>query len=304
MNVLPTSGPFVRVSVNGAGMGSTAVAASGSKPTLHLHVETPSWFGVSRFEVYANGLIVYAQDIDVPASQIVDFNGDVTLEAVTEDTWVTVAVMGLDEDDFMAPVYTTIALGDLGLDKITSLAFANLGALAAVIGSEQPLPDYFPSIPYAMTNPVFLDVDGGGYKAKYGPPPFCPHDCTPGDKKAEDAFYPWAEGCIEPADPADPKTGEVCYPNDVVGRSGKGGTCGRPIAGECGLGFLAEREAQASPIIGALTVEHSAPGLPAPARPAVNTGEDEATERTRAHAVGRYIWNAFVHGFHVHHDRK
>ncbi len=284
MKVLPSTGPFVEVAISGKGMGETVTASVDAKLGLKVRVQTPSWFGVSRIEVYRNGRVVATRDLDVPASQVVDFDDTIEVDAGQGDAWFSVAVMGLDDEDFMDPVYVTVALGDLGLDKITSLAFKNLGFIGTLIGSEQPLPDYFPVIPYAITNPIFVDVDGGGYLATKGPPPFCPVDCEPGEKGA-DGFHSQST-CPE---------GEVCWPNTTVGRPGTGGTCGRPIPGECGLAFVAPETTEGS-LTAAMTVAPSTP----PLEPSAQASWDEASVRHRAHAVGRYIWNAFVHGFHVH----
>ena len=297
MNVVPTTGPFVTASIAGKTFGQTATATGAV--TMRVKVQTPSWFGTSRIEVYRNGYLAASRDLDVPESQIVDFDGDIDVGTPTEDSWYVVVAMGLDDEDFLAPVYMTVALGDLGLDKITSLAFGNLGALASLLDSELSLPDYFPSIPYAMANPIFVDVDGGGYAAPAGPPPFCPVACTPGEKGA-DGKYPQAD-CSDGAIEGEK---QVCYPNAFVGRSGDGGTCGRDIDGDCGLAFVPPvAENSGAVVSSALTVAPSGghddhgPGRPTVPREAP---KDEASKNHLKHSIGRYIWNSFVHGFHAH----
>ncbi len=58
MKVLPSTGPFVEVSLNGRGMGETVALAKGASAKLRVKVQTASWFGVSRIEVYQSGRIV------------------------------------------------------------------------------------------------------------------------------------------------------------------------------------------------------------------------------------------------------
>jgi hypothetical protein len=50
-------GPFVKVLVDGQGLGST-VTASGGKVALHVEVLAPSWMELDYVRVYVNGQIV------------------------------------------------------------------------------------------------------------------------------------------------------------------------------------------------------------------------------------------------------
>ena len=127
-------------------------------------------------------------------------------------------------------------------------------------------------------DPIFVDVDGNGYTSPSPRPPFCRTDCETS---------------------ADCPEGEVCHDNAEVGRSQPGGSCGAPIVGECGLGELIAGPAKTS---GSLTVQASEPPLgPAAISEAKATEEaSKIQERLKKHALGRLIWNNFVHGFHMH----
>src|SRR5262249_21114319 len=53
-NAVASYGPFVRASIGGKTFGEVAPAPAGGKVDLDLHVETASWFGVDRIEIYEN----------------------------------------------------------------------------------------------------------------------------------------------------------------------------------------------------------------------------------------------------------
>ena len=315
--VVVSTGPFVRVEIGEATIGDTVALTDGQDIQLRIQVQTPSWFGVSRVEIYRNRQLVEVLAADQPASAIVDLDQVVTLPHPGEDSWYVVAAFGLRDEDFLAPVYHTVPLGELSLDKITSLAFANLGAVASVLDPSSKVPDYFPSIPYAMTNPIWVDADGDGYHAPSGPAPFCPIPCKPkvsemtGNLLQSDCPQTVDTECVltdvdgDPLKEGDlPETGEkawagqctVCLPNETVGGAADGGgTCGIPVVGECGLGELIGADTKT----GALTVGPGArPGLPEPWQPPA--AAPRSTERLRMHTVGRILINAFAHGFHHH----
>jgi hypothetical protein len=48
-------GPFLEVKVGGKGPGDTVKATAGGKLDVHVRIQTPSWFGVDRVEVFVNG---------------------------------------------------------------------------------------------------------------------------------------------------------------------------------------------------------------------------------------------------------
>ena len=270
--VVATTGPFVRFHIGDTDIGGTTSVPSGDIKA-RIQIQTASWFGVSRLEIYRNGQLEKAMDLDKPASEIVDFDETITLPRPTGDSWYVVTTVGLREQDFMGPVYHSVPLGELTFGKITSLAFGNLGPIAGIIGTSSQIPDYFPVLPYAITNPIFVDIDGGGYKPPLGDvPPFCPVAC---DNDTDCAVE-----------------GDVCHANSDVGLSGDGGHCGPVIIGQCGQG-LAEQRA-------ALTVE-GADSLAPLAR--LRTREQAPRQRSLLkHSVGRQLFNGFVHGMHSHVD--
>jgi hypothetical protein len=162
-----TYGPFVDLTIDGKGPGETAELGARESVELHLVVQSPPWFDVSRVEVYRNGALEYVFDsgakkakwrIPVPNTSVVvvDFRDDVS---PGQDSWYVAFAMGL-EGRSLSPVYSScevppVYLGDLFQSLVGSLPISLPAYLVA-----PKVPPYYPHVPFAVTNPVFLDVDG------------------------------------------------------------------------------------------------------------------------------------------------
>ncbi len=213
---LPTFGPFVEVTVAGKGPGETASVAAGEPMDVHVKVQTASWFGVDRVEVYVSGQLVHVAELDHGPEVIVDFDQTVTVPAPDADGFVSVIALGTREDLLMDPVYLEVAFGELQLPRVASLAFSAIEAFALFFSPSPIVPDFFPIFPMAATNAVLLDVDGDGVWSRPGPlPAFCPSACDPDDDTI-------------PANARCPK-GQTCLPR----LDGQGHECAVKIEGEC-----------------------------------------------------------------------
>ncbi len=121
--VFTTVGPFVVFEIDGHPMGSTFSAADG-RVDLHVRVQAASWVGCDRIKVVVNGGV--ADVIDVPPTREA-LRLDRTIEVgLGADSWIALLVEG---DEAMAPI-----VHDTGR----------------------------PVRPLAVTNPVWVDVDGDG----------------------------------------------------------------------------------------------------------------------------------------------
>jgi hypothetical protein len=121
-HVLFTTGPFVRLSVAGGEIGDIVTCASG-KARADVEVTAAPWIAVSSVTVYVNG--VEAKRWAVPPSTAVTRLKESVDVPVPRDSYVFVRV---DGDRPLAPV-----VGDT---------------------------KRFTVLPFALTNPVFLNVDG------------------------------------------------------------------------------------------------------------------------------------------------
>jgi hypothetical protein len=185
--VLATYGPVIDVSIQGKFPGEV-VTVSGDSLELDLRVQTASWFGVDRIEIYVSGELAREVEIDHGPEPIVDFEGTITLPVPNRDGYVAVIALGVSDDNLMGPTYLDIPYGELQLPRVASLAFKSFGALGMFVPSAPWVPDLYPVFPMAMTNAILLDVDGvSGWKTDLLAPAFCPRPCSadedcPGDQ--------------------------------------------------------------------------------------------------------------------------
>lgn len=129
MRVVVSTGPYVELSVADPATGEArglgeVVTMNGGEATLSIRVQAPSWMSVDHFDIVANGVAVEHVDIADP--------GDPAQRAVVRF-----------EDDVTLPLtgdaWVVVRVGGSGRD-----------------------PDLARLLPFALTNPVFLDVDGNG----------------------------------------------------------------------------------------------------------------------------------------------
>lgn len=191
-HAIASYGPFIRASIDGKTFGEITSAQKGGKKELDLLVQTPDWFGVDRVEVYMNGHIIRVIGNDKGPKVIDDVKGKVTFDVPDRDSWVVVAAMGLDDQNQMRPMILDIPYGEVQLSALAAGAFADVPVVNTILKAAPTIPDWSPIIPYAITNPIYLDVDGNGrYDAPNGPPPFCSRPCK------EDSECPMGQLCLE-----------------------------------------------------------------------------------------------------------
>jgi hypothetical protein len=200
----PSFGPLIDVSVAGSGPGDTASIA-GDSFDMKLRVQTASWFGVDRLEIYVSGRLERVITLDHGPAPVIDFDGTITLPVPEHDGFVSVVALGTREDNLLGPVVTDVPFGELQLPRVAALAFSAIPAFSLVFTPTPSIPDFFPIFPMAVTNAVFLDVDRDGRWAPLGPlPTFCERRCDPNAAATADS-------------PCD--AGEVCLPDGVCGLS-------------------------------------------------------------------------------------
>jgi hypothetical protein len=124
-----TTAPFIKLTVGKASLGDVATAPGG-KAQAQIEVQAAPWVSVSEVTIYVDGQEAERWKVP-PSTDVVRFRGTRALD-VPHDAWVVARV---DGDKPLSPV-----VGD---------------------------PKRFDVHPLALTNPVFLDVDGNG---RYDPP--------------------------------------------------------------------------------------------------------------------------------------
>ncbi len=139
-NVVMTNGPFLEVKLKATGgsvkeaMPGDDLAATGGTLALHVRVQCPNWFDVDRVQVFLNGRPSETLNFTRESSSgkfsnsVVKFDQEIPLR-LERDTHVIVAAIG------------------------------EKSKLGPVMG-----PDHQADRPVAVSNPIFVDVDGGGFK--------------------------------------------------------------------------------------------------------------------------------------------
>ena len=234
---VPSYGPMLDVSLTGttgkATAGEITAGKAGSTLKLHVRVQTASWFGVDRVEVYLNGRVVDSVDLPANPSKVIDLEKDFDIAVPDRDSHVVVVAVGTDPKNLMRPVYLDVPFGELQLSRVASIAFTALFSseptLASVAATAIPppprIPDFFPTFPMAISSAVFIDTDGNGkYDAPLPMPAFCSPRCD--DKTGEIVEAAWDVKGAKRTCKQLQSDYECLKPE---------GRCGLPVAGVCSV---------------------------------------------------------------------
>lgn len=143
-----SQGPFIQVFYEGAEhLGHMDIVAPGvdGRATVRVKVQAPTWIDVTSLEVYANGRPVMLQEV---GGRLLQKTGPMVTSYLTTPIPVPETVSG--------PVVRADVLIDLFPTADTWYVFV-------VRGKSTLWPINKGSV-YAYTNPIYFDVDGGGYK--------------------------------------------------------------------------------------------------------------------------------------------
>ena len=161
--VVASYGPFIEFYANGdpdLGVGSDINANNGAV-TFHIEVQSPTWFNVDRVELYENGTLIEEFTIESPNTSVVNLSTDVEITP-TKDSWYVVIALG---DDDLAPLYTAVEIPPVQLQDVVLEAFGDVELsidISSFLSPAVPIPRDFPIIPFALTNPIFVDQNGDG----------------------------------------------------------------------------------------------------------------------------------------------
>lgn len=208
-NVIGTSGPFIRLDVEGKPIGSLITRRTGPV-TFNLRVSAPAWVPVEEIRVLANGRVVRVFDDTTippvktapadPASPggVIRFNASFKLSPPADTAYTVEAGVRLP-----AALDTNgdgvIDTGDTNGDGVIDARDRGL--------VQPPSPAIYAAIepgfvPLAFTNPVFVDRDGNG---KYDPPgvdpSLVPRSAVSIVRPVEPLsssfdYFPWTSLCI------------------------------------------------------------------------------------------------------------
>jgi len=180
-HVVASYGPFVQMWVDGHVIGDE-FTPTGATVNLQVQVQAPTWVDVSRAELYRNGTLIHEwtrESGDVQDGDVVRLETSLELP-VDGDTWYAVIVVG---DEGLGPVFTPVEIPYLDLQEIVVEALGGVPAVSSLLSPAIPVPKRFEIFPFAITNPIWVDVAGDGFDAPGIPswvkPPQAPAEPAP-----------------------------------------------------------------------------------------------------------------------------
>ena len=156
--VVASYGPFIRFYAGDETQGVGSDVKADGPLTLGIEVQSPRWFDVDRVELYENGSLIAEWTGDALDNRdVLNLFAEYEVNP-TKDSWYVVVAMGAGSMD---PVVTPVEIPPIFLEDVV------LGALAGVVDENLlspavPIPRAYPIHPYAVTNPIWVDVDGDG----------------------------------------------------------------------------------------------------------------------------------------------
>ncbi|MBM4281051.1 MAG: hypothetical protein FJ137_09925 [Deltaproteobacteria bacterium] len=153
-DVLMTNGPFVRVTIDGKGLGQTV---TGATQTLSIHVEQAPWVKADTLKVFSGTTVVHEEPFD-------GTKNDFTITVATPaDTVLLVEVSSTKESSTLFPSIYPNEIPPLQFTDVIGSLGSSFG-FGVVEGALQPRAVSV-TTPFAMTNPIWVDVNGDGFDA-------------------------------------------------------------------------------------------------------------------------------------------
>ncbi len=156
-HVVASYGPFVRFTANETAIVGDEIVDTDGTVDLHIEVQAPTWIPVDRVELYQNGTLIHEWEGLDP--DVYKLSEDLTVD-VTVDSWFVVIAVG---DGDLGPVFTPVEMAPVQLQDVVTEALSDVPGVGSLLSPAIPIPRAGPVIPFAITNPIYVDVDGGGW---------------------------------------------------------------------------------------------------------------------------------------------
>jgi hypothetical protein len=161
LRVITTGGPFVEVFARGDGGAQgqigDIVVNTARVADVTVRVQAPSWIVPDTVVLYANGLEEARLPITIPEGQT---QAEVTFNIpLRRDTWIVAEVFGSRS---MFPVVPPLELPPQLLTEAVGAIGSAFGVGPGPIDVLRPS-EVRPFTPYAITNPVWIDIEGDGF---------------------------------------------------------------------------------------------------------------------------------------------
>jgi hypothetical protein len=154
-HTIATNGPFVELTIGDAMTGDEI--RGGPLVDVRVRIRAPSWTPVDHLTVWSNSVAVL--DLAIPPDQATGFDQTFAV-ALAADAWIVAEVTGTQN---MFPVVTSKEFDPIDATVVLKALGAGLD-LSGLTPSGALKPDKtVPVHAFAMTNPIWVDVDGDGW---------------------------------------------------------------------------------------------------------------------------------------------
>ncbi|MDX9720528.1 MAG: CehA/McbA family metallohydrolase [Myxococcota bacterium] len=157
--VVMSNGPFVELFVNDAPIGDTVNAANG-EVRIQVRVQAPTWTAPDTAVLYANGLEIARYPVNMPedgSAFVLEHSA-----SFSRDTFVVAELTGRQS---LFPILPPLEVPPLLITDAIGAIGSSFGFGAGPYDALAPL-RVLHVTPWAMTNPVWVDVDGNGFQAR------------------------------------------------------------------------------------------------------------------------------------------
>lgn len=153
---ITTNAPLIEIAIGEAQIGDT-VAVPGGRAELAIRVRAPSWAKVDRLIIHVNSEVVASQAI--AADQGTDYRARIPLD-LARDSWVVAEATGTGS---LFPVVSATEFAPLDATVIVKALSIGLDLSSLPLTSNLKPDPLHVTTPYAITNPIWIDVDGNGW---------------------------------------------------------------------------------------------------------------------------------------------
>jgi hypothetical protein len=157
--VIASYGPFVRFWIDDEGIGSELVGTG--ERTLRIESQAPSWMGVGHLELYENGTLIDTWDRPETEQSNIIWEIESTVNP-GKDSWYVVIASG---EGSLFPLFSPVEIPSIELQDIVVEAVGAVIDDTSLLGELIPVPKTHPIYPYALTNPIWIDLGGNGFDA-------------------------------------------------------------------------------------------------------------------------------------------
>ncbi|TMQ05704.1 MAG: hypothetical protein E6J91_39985 [Deltaproteobacteria bacterium] len=159
---ITTNAPFLEMTVGDHRIGDTVVAPGGGVDVA-IRVRAPAWARVDHLVLYANSQVVASQVI--PDSQGTDYATRIHL-SLAKDSWIVAEATGSGN---MFPAVTPTEFPPLDATMIIKALSVGLDLSSLPLTAKLKPPRVHIQTPLAITNPIWIDVDGNGWTSPRPP---------------------------------------------------------------------------------------------------------------------------------------